>query len=97
MHASDQLYRDAWCLSVTCTQGENGKSISPTDSAQSTMARGADTDSDLARPPDGNHPSSPCRDTLLRVCYSRVLRAGELLAMLWRTRVLVTRSEATVE
>jgi hypothetical protein len=46
------------CLSVTCAQGENGKSISPTDSAQSTMARGADTDSDLARPPDGNHPSS---------------------------------------
>jgi hypothetical protein len=58
MSEQNQLYRDAWCLSVTCAQGENGKSISPTDSAQSTMARGADTDSDLARPPDGNHPSS---------------------------------------
>jgi hypothetical protein len=46
------------CLSVTCAHCENGKSISPTDSAQSTMAREADTDSDLACPPDGNHPSS---------------------------------------
>ncbi len=35
--------------------------------------------------------------TLLRLCYCRVLRAGTLPAMLWRTRVLVTRSEATVE
>jgi hypothetical protein len=36
-------------LSVTCTQGENGKSISQTDNAQSTMARGVDY-----------HPCSPC-------------------------------------
>jgi hypothetical protein len=34
---------------------------------------------------------------LLRLCYCRVLRAGAPPAMLWRTRVLVTRSEATVE
>ncbi len=45
-------------LNVTCVQCENGKSISPIDSAQPTMARGADTDSDLARPPDGKHPSA---------------------------------------
>jgi hypothetical protein len=32
------------------------------------------------------------RGTLLRVCYF-----GAPPAMLWRTRVLVTRSEATVE
>ena len=36
------------------------------------------------------------RGTLLRLCYCGVLRAGAPPAMLWRTRVLVTRSEATV-
>jgi hypothetical protein len=44
------------CLNVTCVQFENGKSISPIDSAQPTMAHDADTESDLARPPDGKHP-----------------------------------------
>ncbi len=43
---------------MTCVQCENGKSISPIDSAQPIMARDADTDSDLARPPDGKHPSA---------------------------------------
>jgi hypothetical protein len=42
----------------TCVQCENGKSISPIDSTQPTMAHDADTDSDLARPPDGNHSSA---------------------------------------
>ena len=37
------------------------------------------------------------RGTLLRLCYCRVLRAGKTPAMLWRTRVPVTQSEATVE
>ena len=46
------------CLNVTCVQGENGKSISTIDSAQATKARDADTDSDLARSPDGKHPSA---------------------------------------
>ncbi len=46
------------CLNVTCVQCENDKSISPIDSAQPTMAHDADTDSDLARPPDGKHPSA---------------------------------------
>jgi hypothetical protein len=46
------------CLNVTCVQCENGKSISPFESAQSTMTHDADTDSDLARPPDGKHPSA---------------------------------------
>jgi hypothetical protein len=46
------------CLNVTCVQCENGKSISTIDSAQPTMAHDADTDSDLARPPDGKHPSA---------------------------------------
>ena len=34
------------------------------------------------------------RSTLLRLCYCGVLRAGAPPAMLWRTRVPVTRSEA---
>jgi hypothetical protein len=48
------------CLNVTCVQCENGKSISPSDSAQPTMAHDVDTDSDLARPHDGpgKHPSA---------------------------------------
>jgi hypothetical protein len=47
------------CLNATCVQCENGESISPMDSAQPTMAHDADTDSpDLARPPDGKHPSA---------------------------------------
>ncbi len=45
------------CLNVTCVQCENGKSFSPIGSAQPTMAHDTDTDSDLARPPDGKHPS----------------------------------------
>ena len=44
------------------------------------------------------HPTASIhqRGTLLRLCYCGVLRAGALPAML-RTRILVTRSEATVE
>jgi hypothetical protein len=56
-HTASALSRRP-CLSVTCVQCENGKSISPIDSAQPTMAHDADTDSDLARPPDGKHPSA---------------------------------------
>jgi hypothetical protein len=45
------------------------------------------------------HPTASIhrRGTLLRLGYSEVLRAGPPPAMLWRIRVLVTRSEATVE
>ena len=45
------------------------------------------------------HPTASIhqRGTLLRLCYCGVLRAGAQPAMLWRTRVPVTRSEATVE
>jgi hypothetical protein len=45
-------------MNVTCVECENDKSISPIDSSQPTMAHDADTDSDLARPPDGKHPSA---------------------------------------
>ena len=57
------------CLNVTCVQCENGKSISTIDSAQATMAHDADTDSDLARPPDGKHPSARHATPSLRLCY----------------------------
>ncbi len=86
-----QSHREGY-LNVTCVQCENGKSISPVDIAQPTMAHDADADSDPARPPDGNHPS-----VLLRLCYCGVLRAGATPAMLWRTRFPMTRSEATME
>ena len=74
----------------------SGKYVSPIDSARPTMAHDADTDSDLARPPDGKHPSISAERSILRLCYCPV-RAGAPPAMSWRTRVLVTRSEATVE
>ncbi len=48
MKSDEKLYDTVQC--------ENGKSISTIDSAQPTMAHDADTDSDLARPPDGKHP-----------------------------------------
>ncbi len=62
------------CLNVTCVQCENGKSISPIDSAQPTMAHDADTDSDLARPPDGKHPSAR-NATLAMLLRSAIRRA----------------------
>jgi hypothetical protein len=69
------------CLNVTCVQCENGKSISPIDSTQPTMAHDADTDSDLARPPDGKHPSARhatpamlLQSATRRLCYCGVLR-----------------------
>ena len=44
------------------------------------------------------HPTASIhqRGTLLQLCYCGVLRAGAPPATSWRTRVLVTRSEATV-
>ncbi len=69
------------CLNVTCVQCENGKSISPIDSAQPTMTHDADTDSDLARPPDGKHPSAlhATPAMLLRSATSR-RTAGHVVA-----------------
>jgi hypothetical protein len=43
----------------TANSFHNGKSISPIDSALPTTAHDTDTDSDLARPPDGSHSSAP--------------------------------------
>jgi hypothetical protein len=69
------------CVNVTCVQCENGKPVSPIDSAQPTMAHDADTDSDLARPPDGKHPSvrHAAPAMLLRSATSR-LTAGHVVA-----------------
>ncbi len=69
------------CLNVTCVQCESGKSISSIDSAQPTMAHDTDTDSDLARPPDGYHPSvrHPTPNMLLRGATRRRV-AGQVAA-----------------
>jgi hypothetical protein len=58
MRLSTSLHILEDCLNVTFVQCEFGKSVWPIDSAQPTMADDADTDSDLARPPDGKHPSA---------------------------------------
>ncbi len=82
------------CLNVTCVQCENGKSISTIDSTQATMAHDTDTDSDIARPSDGKHPSAQ-HETPAMLLWSatRRLNAGHVVAH----RVPVTRSEASVE
>jgi hypothetical protein len=83
-------------LNVTCVQCENGKPISPIDIAQPTMAHDADTDSDLARPSDGNHPTAlHATPGMLIRSATRRSTAGHVVV--WCTRVLVTLSEATVE
>ncbi len=48
------------CSTVTCDkcQSENGKSISSIDTGRARMEHGAKTDSDLARPPGGDHPAT---------------------------------------
>ena len=70
-------------MNVTCVQCENGKSFSTIDSAQTTMAHDADTDSALARPYDGKHPSaqhdSDTPAMLLRSATRR-LNAGHVVA-----------------
>jgi hypothetical protein len=68
-------------LNVTCVQCENGKSISTIDSARATMVHDADTDSDLARPSDGKHPSAQ-HDTPATLLRSATRRrtAGHVVA-----------------
>jgi hypothetical protein len=71
------------CFNMTCVQCENlnGKSISPIDSAQPTMAHDADTDSDPARPPDGNHPSAlHATPAMLLLSATRRSTAGHVVA-----------------
>jgi hypothetical protein len=46
------------CLTATCYKLENGKSISSVDTGSASIEHGAKTDSDLARPPGGDHPAT---------------------------------------
>ncbi len=46
------------CLTATCDKWENSKSISPIDTGHASIGHGAKTDSDLARPPGGDHPAT---------------------------------------
>ncbi len=45
------------CLTATCDKWENGKSISSFDTGSASIEHGAKTNSDLARPPGGDHPA----------------------------------------
>ncbi len=46
------------CLTATCDNWENGKSISSIDTSHASIGHGAKTDSDLATPPGGDHPAT---------------------------------------
>jgi hypothetical protein len=47
------------CLTATCDEWEKDKSISSIDTGRHvSMEHGAKTDSDLARPPSGDHPAT---------------------------------------
>ncbi len=46
------------CLTATCDGWENGKSISSIDTGSASIEHGAKTNSDLARPPCGDHPAT---------------------------------------
>jgi hypothetical protein len=46
------------CLTATCDKWENGKSISSIDTGHASIEHGAKTNSDLARPPGGDHPAT---------------------------------------
>jgi RNA recognition motif-containing protein len=54
------------CLTATCDQWENGKSISSIDTGQASIAHGAKTDSDLARLPGVDHPAGRTDSDLAR-------------------------------
>jgi hypothetical protein len=84
-------------LNVTCVQCENSKSISPIYSTQLTMAHDADTDSDLARPPDSKHPSARiATPAMLLRSATRRRNAGHVVAHPGPGDS-DSRSEATVE
>ncbi len=86
------------CLSVPCVQCEDGKPIIVV-SAQSIVPSRPWRMTRIQTQILHVHPTASIhqRGSLLRLCYCGVLRAGAPPAMLWRTRVLVIRSEATVE
>jgi hypothetical protein len=74
--------RDArQCLTATCDQWENGKSISSIDTSQASWAK---TDSDLARPPGGDHPAA--QQVSLGVLTGSAARRGQSAAQLAHQR-----------
>ncbi len=46
------------CLIATSDKWDNGESISSIDTGHASIEHGAKTDSDLARPPGGDHPAT---------------------------------------
>ena len=82
-------------MNVTCVQCENGASLSAQLMVPSRPWRMTRIQTRISHV----HLTASIhqRGTLLRLCYGGVIRAGAPPAMLGRTRVLVTRSEVTVE
>ncbi len=83
-------------LTATCDKWENGKPISSIYTGRAIIEHGAKSDSDLARPPGGDHPAtqqaSPC---VLRLLTRRAARCGRLAAkQSVCTRAPMTQSEA---
>jgi hypothetical protein len=74
----------AVCLTATCDKWENGKSIRSIDSGHASIEHGAKTDTDLARPPGGDHPAT--QQASPSVLTQGAARRGR--------RVPVTRNEA---
>jgi hypothetical protein len=79
------------CLTATFDKWENGKSSSSIDTGHASIDHGAKTDSDLARPPGGDHPATQQASPVFQIGAQHT--AGDRRRGT-RTRVPVTRSEA---
>jgi hypothetical protein len=74
-----------------CDTWENGKSISSIDTGRASIEHGAKTDSDLARPPGGDHPAT--QQASPGVLTQSAARRGRSAAR--HVPVTVTRSDAS--
>jgi hypothetical protein len=83
------------CLTATCDKWANGKSISSiqVDTGRVSIRHGAKTDSDLARPPGGDHPARPSSKLARVSSLGARCDAGDRQRSV-RARVPMTRSEA---
>jgi hypothetical protein len=79
-------------LTAICDKWKNGKSISSIDTGRASIERGAMTDSDLARPPGGDHPGT--QQASPGVLTRSAARRGRSTASRVCTRVPMTRSDA---
>ncbi len=75
------------CRTTTCDKWDNVKSINSIDSSQASISHGVKTDSDLARPPGGDHPAA-------QQASPGVLTRSVAPRAIGRTCAPVTRSEA---